>query len=195
MEYGFEVDGWPVTLRGKLDQLARRKSDGALLARDLKTVGGLGKAQQLRFSSQLRFYALIQALEARKQGSGDLVTGGEYLLIARSKRTARATPPFYARVEVPLNRHDYNSEFQKSVAIIREMIEARKRLGEGTDHHSVVYAHQGGWCSWGCPFNNVCPMFDDGSRAFEALKAGFVKMDSLAYYDSDTIIALRNALA
>ncbi len=194
-EHALIIDGELVTLRGKLDQLARRRSDGALLARDLKTVGSLGKAQQLRFSSQLKFYALIQALEAKKAGNGDLVAGGEYLLIVRSKRTSKATPPFYGRVEVPLNRHDLNSEWQKTTALIREILQTRRLLAEGKDHHGVAYAHQGDWCSWSCSFSSICPLFDDGSRALDVLQATFVKQDALSYYNVDKMSLLRAALA
>jgi hypothetical protein len=197
VEHETVIAGEPVVLRGKLDQLCRRKSDGALLARDLKTTGSLAKAQQLRFSSQLQFYALIQALEAKKAGKGELVTGGEYLLIVRSKRTSRASPPFYERVEVPLNRWNLASEWAKAESIIMEILEARKRLKSGEDHHRVVYAHQGDWCSYACSYNSVCPLFDDGSRAFDMLQAHYVKQDPLHYYDagSDKMNLLRAALA
>ena len=195
IEHQLNVSGQAVSIRGKLDQLARRQADGALMARDLKTVGSLGQAQQLRFSSQLKFYALIQALEAKKAGSGDVVAGGEYLLIARSKRTTRATPPFYTRVDVPLNKHDLNAQWQFTVAIIAEILEARKSLETGEDHHAVVYPHFGDWCSWSCPFTAICGMMDDGSRWQDALRAGFVHRDRLAYYSQDKIKSLRAALA
>lgn len=195
VEHELEIAGQTVTLKGKLDQLARRKSDGALLARDLKTVGSLAKATQLRFSSQLRYYALIQAMAAKKSGKGELISGGEYLLIVRSKRTSRATPPFYARVDVPLNRFDLASEWQKSRAIITEILEVRKRLENGEDHHSVAFAHQGDWCAYSCSFVNVCPMFDDGSRAWDMMGATFPRVDPNSYYSNDRISQLVTALA
>ena len=195
IEHELSIAGHPVILRGKLDQLVQRESNGALLARDLKTVGSVNQATKLRFSSQLRFYAMIQAMKAKAAGKGELVTGGEYLLIARSKRTSRATPPFYARVEVPLNRHDLASEWAKTQEIIMEIVEARKRLESGEDHHSVVYAHQGDWCFWSCAFNAVCPLFDDGSRAIEMVQAHFIKQDALYYYEADRMNLLRTALA
>ena len=194
VEHKLEIDGQQVTLRGKLDQLARRKSDGVLLARDLKTVGSLSKATQLRSSSQLKFYALIQALEAVKSGTGDVVAGGEYLLLARTKRTDRATPPFYARVEVPLNKHELNSQYQMTLAIAREILAARKQLQEGKDHHSIVYPHFGDWCSWSCSFIAECSFMDDGSRWQDALAGNFVQRDKLAYYSTDRITSLRAAL-
>jgi hypothetical protein len=195
IETQLEIAGQTVMLRGKLDQLARRESDGALLARDYKTTGSLSQATKLRFSSQLRYYALVQAINAKNTGKGELVAGGEYLLIVRSKRTNRASPPFYERVGVPLNRHDLSSEWLKTKAIVTEIIEARMRLDDGEDHHSVVYPNWGDHCSWGCPFVQLCPLFDDGSRAFEMLKANFVKQDSLYYYDDDRIELLRAALS
>jgi predicted thioesterase len=188
------INGTSVILQGRLDQLARRKSDSALIARDLKTVGTLSRSQELRLSSQLKFYALIQALEA-KAGSGETVAGGEYLLLLRSKRTIRATPPFYTRVEVPLNRHDLNAEYQKTLAIVRDIIQAREILDNNwQDHHSVVYPHPGDWCSWQCPFKDVCPLFDDGSRAMDMMQAHFIKKDAYSYYSSGTLELLKAAL-
>lgn len=195
VEHRIEVSGQGVILKGKLDQLARRKSDGALLARDFKTVGGLTKAAQLRSSSQLKFYALIQALSAPQTETGEIVAGGEYLLLARTKRTDRATPPFYARVEVPLNKHELNSQYQMTMALVREILQAKKSLQAGDDHHEVVYPHFGDWCSWGCNFTVECSFMDDGSRWQDALAGNFVKRDKLAYYSTDRITSLRAALA
>lgn len=195
VEHTIEVGGDIVTLRGKLDQLARRKSDGALLARDFKTVGSLSKATQLRSSSQLKFYALIQSLQAVKSGNGEAVAGGEYLLLARTKRTDRATPPFYGRVEVPLNKHELNAQYQMTMAIVREILQAKRSLQAGDDHHEVVYPHFGDWCTWACPFVNECSFMDDGSRWQDAIQGNFVRRDKLAYYSTDRITSLRAALA
>lgn len=196
---GTEVTvAYPITsdviIRGRLDQLARRKSDGALLARDLKTVGTLGKAQLLRISSQLKFYSMIQALAAKKDGN-DTVSGGEYLLLLRSKRTDRATPPFYQRVEVPVNRHDLNSQYMMTMALVTEIESARARLADGEPHQKVAYPHFGDWCGWSCPFKDACPLMDDGSRWVDMIRANFVKQDSLSYYSDDRIRSLRAALS
>ena len=195
VEHRIEIDGQGVILKGKLDQLARRKSDGALLARDFKTVGSLAKATQLRSSSQLKFYALIQALSAPQTETGEIVAGGEYLLLARTKRTDRATPPFYARVEVPLNKHELNAQYQMTMALVREILQAKKSLQAGDDHHEVVYPHFGDWCGWGCNFTAECSFMDDGSRWQDALAGNFVQRDKLAYYSTDRITSLRAALA
>lgn len=183
-------DGTPITLSARLDQLCRRESDGALLARDLKTVGSVSQAQKLRFSSQLVFYAMIQALKVKTEGGIASVAGGEYLLISRSKRTMRATPPFFMKVDVPVSRHTLNATYMQTIAIASEIVEARKRLDEGTDHHLVAYPHFSDHCAWACPYIAACPLFDDGSRARDMMDATFVRSDPYAYYSTDRISQL-----
>lgn len=190
VEHELEVpgrDGMKVTLRGRLDQLARRKDDGSLIIRDLKTVGSLGKAQLLRISAQLKFYAMIHSLEAKDKGEVP-ATGGEYLLLLRSKRTDRAKPPFYSRVEVPLNRHEMNSQYLMTVSLVQEILEARDRLVAGEHHQAVAYPHFGDHCSWVCDHKNICTLMDDGSRWEDMLKANFIHQDDvLSYYSNDKI--------
>lgn len=188
-------DGTPITLSARLDQLCQRESDGALLARDLKTVGSLGQAQKLRFSSQLVFYAMIQALKAKAEGGMNRIAGGEYLLISRSKRTSRATPPFYQRVEVPVSRSTLNATYMQTIAIATEIVETRKKLAAGEDHHVVAYPHFSDHCSWSCPFIQVCPLFDDGSRAWDMMDATFAKGDPYAYYSDGKISRLVAAMS
>ena len=184
----------PVTIRGRFDQLVRRKSDGAVVIRDLKTVGGLGKAQQLRLGSQLKFYALLQSLNAKASGQ-PAAAAGEYLLILRSKRTDRATPPFYDKVEVPLNRHDLNAQYMMTVSIVQDIEATRRLLDLGWDHHKVAYPHFTDACNYSCPFKNVCPLMDDGSRYRDMLNDAFIKHDTLSYYSDDKMRAMKAALA
>lgn len=182
-----------VTIRGRFDQLVRRKSDGRIVIRDFKTVGGMMKGQTLRLSSQMKFYTLVQSLAAREKGE-QMAAGGEYLLIMRSKRTDRAHPPFYSRVEVPVNRHDLNAQYMQTLEIVREIEEARKQLDAGVDHHRVAYPHFTDACSYSCQFLQLCGIMDDGSRWEDKVKADFVRQDTLSYYSDDKIKALKSAL-
>jgi predicted thioesterase len=185
-------DGDSVTLRGHLDQLVRRRSDGAVLYRDWKTVGTFTKANNLAIDTQMRFYSLIQALSVKE--SGERADGGLYTMLLRSKRTARATPPFYQQLEIRYNRHTLNATWLRTRSIAQEIKEAHQRLDAGEDHHAVVYPSPGDHCNWQCPFLSVCPMMDDGSRAGDALKANFVRVDPFAHYEHDKINAIRRAL-
>lgn len=177
-------DGRELLLRGKLDQLRKRLSDGALLVVDFKT-GDLSKVKGLVRDQQMRFYALMLALSLR--GTRQHVAGALYTTLKRSKRTTRATPPFYAQTHIGYNRNDLNSTYLRVVEVTRQLVEVTAALDAGADPRGVAYPNPTDYCDWGCPFVHVCPLFDDGSRALDALKANFVQRDPWDYYRRDKI--------
>lgn len=182
----------PVVLRGKLDQLVERATDGAYLARDWKTVDALTKANALVLDQQMRFYALLMSLALR--GEGRRVDGALYVMLRRVKRTLRAQPPFYAQVHVTYNRHDLNATYARATEVAARIVETGEALDAGADHHAVAYPNPTDFCAWGCPFYLACPLLDDGSRAWDLLEATFEVADPYAYYDDDRIERLARAL-
>lgn len=184
-------DGRTVTLRGKLDQLVRRREDGALLFRDWKTVGTFAKANLLVLDEQMRVYALLQALAASK--TGEHVAGGLYVMLLRSMRTARARGPFYVTEEVRYTRHDLNSTWLRTRETAGDLLRVVDRLNAGGDFRAVAYPSTGDHCSYACPFTAVCPMFDDGSRAWDAVRANFEQRNPFHYYGSGMIDLVKRA--
>jgi hypothetical protein len=178
------ADGDKVVLRGKLDQIVRRKFDDVLLCRDFKTVGTLQKADSLVLGTQLRHYALLQSLIAPEE---ERVEGGIFVMLRRVKRGGGSKPPFYAIESVHLNQQDMRSYWFHVREIAGEMIRARRRLEDGESHQSVVYANPTDACNWICPARLQCPLFDDGSRWQDALQGHFVKRDPYAYYSDNRI--------
>ena len=179
-----------VTLVAKLDQLVNRESDGAILFRDWKTVGTLAKSNHLILDEQFRFYHLLLTLlnpTAR-------VDGGLYLMLLRSKRTARAIPPFYRQDEISYNRNDVESMRLRTVEVAEDIQRTQARLEAGEDHRAVAYPSPGDHCRWACPFTAVCPLMDDGSRWDDALRNNFVQGDPYAYYGSQMIDTVRSVL-
>jgi hypothetical protein len=126
-------------------------------------------------------------LQAFNSEPGERVDGGLYTMLLRSKRTARATPPFYQQVEVTVNRHELNATYQRIMTITADMVRVMEQLEAGADHRAVAYPSPGDYCNWGCPFVKLCPMFDDGSRADDMLAANFVQGDVWQYYNDQTI--------
>jgi len=178
-----ETDLGPVVLRGKLDQLIERYSDGAILFRDWKTVGTLSRADGLILDEQMRFYTMLLTLS-----NPDIrVDGGLYTMLLRSKRTARAAGPFYAQHEVAYNRYDVESMLLRSLAVAEEILAVINKLEAGKDHRRVVFPSPGDHCRWSCPFEKMCPMMDDGSRWEALLAAHFIQGDPYAYYERDDI--------
>lgn len=179
-------------LVSKLDLLIRRESDGALLFRDWKTRASLQNDGLIR-DTQMRTYALIQALTAVH--TGDRVDGGQYMMLRRVGRTARSKPPYYGQAEVRYNRHDFNSTYQRVQTVAGEIAVARARLDAGEDHHAVAYPSPGDHCDYMCIFKDICPLFDDGSRADDALVAEYDVIDPYARYSDDAIIQVRKELS
>lgn len=188
VNYPIETPNGSFDLIAKLDMIIKREEDGATLFRDWKTVDTLTKADSVVRDTQMRTYAMLRALTSE----GVRVDGGQYVMLKRSARTVRARPPFYGVAEVRYNRHDLNSTFQRTQAIGGEILATKQALDEGGSHNSLCYTSPGDHCSWACIFKDVCPMFDDGSRATDALAGEFVKTDPHARYTDD---AMQQALA
>lgn len=184
-------DGNVVNVIGKLDQLVRRRNDGAVMFRDWKTTGTLGKANGLPRDEQMRMYSLLLTMLTKDNPEWLRVDGGLYFMLLRSKRTARALGPFYEQIEVRYNLTDHRSMHTRLLGTLQDMNRVLASLDEGLSHLQVAYPNPGMHCDWACPFKNVCPLFDDGSRADDALKGNFVRSDPYAYYGNEMIDKVR----
>lgn len=181
-------------LVAKLDVLVRRAEDGAIRFRDYKSVGTLSKANGLLRDTQMRTYSMIQALKAKESAAAPRPDGGQYVMLLRSKRTARAKGPFYSVVEFDYNRHDLNATWMRVRSIATRIRDTRLALDSGVDHHIAAYPVPGEYCEWACPFNRVCHLADDGSHLEDALRGNYIQIDPMARYHDDSIGRLLEAL-
>lgn len=156
------TDGRPVTMIGKLDVRATRVTDGVNLFLDHKTVGDLkSPAVTLPQNEQMLHYMLLEWLntpEGERRCDGAL-----YNMLKRSKRTDRATPPFYDRVEVRHNPYELAAYRRRLLGATRNIIDAVDALERGESHFDVVYPSPTPNCKWDCDYFAVCNLFDDGS--------------------------------
>ena len=181
-----------ITLRGKLDQVVeRRDGSGARLVRDFKTVGTLSKADDLVRDTQMRTYDLLHWMS---QPHKAIVDGVLYTMLLRSKRTAKATPPFYAAVHMGYNTRDRQSALEAVRGTALDIMAVDARLAAGEPPQRVLYANPGAYCAWACPFVSVCHMADDGSRLADALEDGFVRADPWDHYGTERMDSIRRAL-
>lgn len=191
-------NGEIVTWLAKLDLLVKRHDDGRLMFRDFKTVGDFMKSTALLLDQQMRFYAMLQGLIHRDPSMR--VDGALYMMLRRSKRTARAAGPFYRQDEVLYNRHDLNSTYQRAIAVSQEIMRARHALDDRAagksrrDHHSIVYPNPTDYCTWGCAFYAQCHLMDDGSRWVDAINAEFTRGEPYRYYSTERIQMVLDAL-
>lgn len=121
------------------------------------------------------------------EGIGVRTVGALYNMLRKVKRTAKANPPFYGRVEVRHNVHELRSYYARVWATVADIAKLEHDLGQGYDHRAVAYPNPTRDCSWRCEFFNVCTMFDDGSDAEGMLKAFYHEADPLDRYQEDEI--------
>jgi hypothetical protein len=156
-------DDRPVTVIGKLDVRVTRVTDGARLFLDHKTVGDLRTpAVTLPQNEQMLHYLLLEWLQDDEDAEARC-DGALYNMLKRTRRTARATPPFYDRVEVHHNRLELESYRRRLLAASGDVLDAIERLDRGDEHLDVAYPSPRGECKWDCSFFAVCNLLDDGS--------------------------------
>lgn len=178
-----------VVLAGKLDLRMRRQLDGARFFLDHKSTGSLtAPLKTLHLDEQMIHYHLLEFLDYLKAGQDagtaaqEVSHGGLYNMLKKVKRTARANPPFFDRVEVRHNIHELREYYLRVFGEITDILEVRRKLDEGMDHRQVAYLNPTNDCSWDCDFLPICPMFNDGSAAEEALANLYEKTDPHDHY-------------
>ena len=182
-----QIEGIDVIFQARLDVMMQRISDGKYLFMDHKSGSGFEKGEVLDIDDQMAFYVLLQRL------AGQQADGGIYNMLKRSKRTARATPPFYMRYPVIYNAEETESAWYRAMHAVAGIISTRRQLddvflSQGPEEQRtraerwIVPRKSAVDCSWSCPFVRQCPMLDDGSRWENALESAFVKTDPYEYH-------------
>ena len=180
---------------GKLDIEAERTYDDSLLFLDHKTVQSISdSASRLHMDEQMLHYHLIKYLKELELAEAEqrpmrMVDGALYNMLRKVKRTARATPPFYDRVEIRHSHDELQAYYRRVWGEVRDILETEKRL-ETEDPRVVAYPRPSRDCSWKCEFFPVCPLIDTAPAAAEAMLAGaYEHQDPLdRYQDQDGVI-------
>ena len=146
-----------VIVTGKLDRLVRDTMTGELILEDTKTVQTL-TPPPLEVDDQLLTYCWL----AEANGYGT-VTRIRHNMLRKVKRGPRAVPPFYGRVEVPVNDYQRASHEMHMQGTLLALVESTLRRERGESHHRTNPPNPTRDCSWDCDFLPVCPMLDDGS--------------------------------
>lgn len=172
-----------VELQGKLDMRVRRKSDGARMFRDFKTVGGsfteFGSTAHM--NEQILTYMVLEAAQNKE---GERSDGGIFTMLKKVKRTANAKPPFYQQIEVRHNIYALRNFWKRLTGAVGDMLNVRDQLDAGADHQLVAYPKPSRDCKWKCQFFSVCPLMDDGSAAEAAIEDSFAVGNPYDYYGS-----------
>jgi hypothetical protein len=171
-----------VRVIGRLDARLRRRADGVRLFIDHKTAGSLtDKLLTLPQNAQMAHYRLVEWLNT-PEGEARC-DGALYNMLKKVRRSDRAQPPFYERLEVPHNVHEINAYRRRLLRAYRDILAATQALDAGENPLDVVPPTTTDDCRWDCPYFAVCRLFDDGSRAEDALEGLYVQVDPLERYD------------
>lgn len=178
------VDGTSVTIMGKLDLLLYRELDGAHLFIDHKSVMELSTpAKWLHLNEQFKMYDWLLS-----KTTGVHTDGGMFNLLRKVKRTARANPPFYGRLEVRHSEAELESFGHTLEGEIRDILRLRQELDATITGRLLenIYPTPTSDCCWSCPFFQVCPMVDraDGS-ASRVIELTMHRGDPYERYGSD----------
>lgn len=149
--------GEEVIVTGKLDRLVRDTMTGELILEDTKTVGTL-EPPPLEVDDQLLTYCWL----AEANGY-DPITRIRHNMLRKVKRGPRAVPPFYGRVEVPVNDYQRGAHQLHMHATLEALVRSIERREAGDSHHLTNPPNPTRDCKWDCDFLPVCPMLDDGS--------------------------------
>jgi hypothetical protein len=172
-----------VILQGKIDMRVRRKADGVRMFRDFKTVGGsfTDFGAMAHMNEQILTYMMLETAQNKE---GERSEGGIFTMLKKVKRSATARPPFYEQIEVRHNIFTLRNFWQRIHGTITDMMNVRKALDEGQSHFFHAYPRPSRDCKWKCQFFSVCPLFDDGSAAEQALGESYVIADPYGYYNN-----------
>jgi hypothetical protein len=204
-----DLPGVPgVQLRARLDQVALRISDGALMFRDYKTGATFERAEQLRLDPQMKLYTLVQHLASA--ADGPKIAGGTIDTLRRVKRTGSAQPPYYRRDPFTYTPQEIDATLLRVQSVAQQIMWARSMLDDayqrsGGDlsvidqvQRSQMYPTQIPTdCKWWCTFREICPMMDDGSDWSASLvRSGrFRQADPYEYYRDDALRTIREEMA
>ena len=148
------------------------------------TVSTIKPPAHLRFATQFLTEHLVEFLALQGSGrEGEGAVGVLWNALLKSKRTARAKGPFFAREPVRHSTDQLRSHWHHVVAIAQEILVSRKLLTDGESHHLVCHPNPTTDCSWDCPFVRECALIDESAQRSEAMiEARFETGDPLARY-------------
>lgn len=168
--------GDEVILRVHIDRIVEDLDFGGFIIEDTKTVDTIAKDNSFDLDWQLRTYAL-----AARDVLGLNVIAARHNMLRRVKRTARATPPFYARTSVILSDTILAAHADALDGVLYSMVRTYQDLeGQTESINWLAYPNPTKDCSWDCDFLPICAMHDDGSDLSGVRETLYIKREATA---------------
>lgn len=150
------VDG--VTLFGIVDLIGSHV-DGDIVVLDTKVVASIEETvRMLHLNEQALMYAVLAKVNDPNPNRPFRVV---WSMLKRSKRTARARPPFYDRYELVISPGQLEVFYEQLHGVITAMLELEAKLNAGVSPNSVAFPSPTKDCTWECEFFAVCPAMND----------------------------------
>jgi hypothetical protein len=185
LEHAPEEFGGRVNVIGKVDLRVRRRSDGSRCVVDHKSAAQFTNYYlHAHQSEQLMLYTNLERRMPDEDSTP--VDGGIYNLLKKVKRTGKAKPPFYERIDVRFNKKTLRNAWTRTLGTISDILRVRDALDAGADPMLVAYpTPKMDWNCSKCPFFKACHMFDDGSNVEAYLEDFYEKIDPNARYGTE----------
>lgn len=171
--------GSTVHLTGKADLIVEDRVTGEMLIFDWKTTANLERTiKQAHYTEQLPYYMTLLAANE----PGHRVAGAAFNILLKSKRTARATPPFYHREHVRYGPIPLAARQASIDGTILDYVRTVQALNEGVDQPlRVAYANPG-VISFDPGMTPLTDAMDHGERIEGLIAAQFRQIDVYARY-------------
>lgn len=149
-----------VRMRGKLDLLSQRNTDGALFVEDYKTTASLTEdALQTKLDeSQGPLYVILTRREAPEQW----VAGFILTMLRKVKRGPSSKPPYYARHVEPYSESKLLAAEKNIRAEISQVSSVVDLLDSGANPNDVA-PYRPSWACKTCPFRLPCREMQQGN--------------------------------
>ena len=169
-----------IGMMGRIDQVVRDTSTGALRFIDFKTVQNLTDIPKNapRDEQFMHYSILLSGVDGLEK-----VDGGIWRMLRKVKRTARSNPPFYGEHSIKFNKHQLEAYKDRVTRIITEITSMEEMLDNGVAPKYIAIPTPSPTCDWKCEFKEVCPMFDNGDRVEDYIDAMYVSGNPLERYE------------
>lgn len=146
------------TLFGIVDLIGEH-TDGSIVVLDTKVVASIEETiRMLHLNEQALMYGILaKANEPNPARPFRIV----WSMLKRSKRTARAVPPFYERYELTVSPGQLELYYEQLHGVLSQILELEQRLNDGAPANAVAYPSPTKDCPWECEFISVCPAMND----------------------------------
>lgn len=171
--------GSRVTLTGKADLIVQDRLTGETLIYDFKTTNNLERTiKQAHTTEQLPYYLTLQQAIAPTEW----VTGAAFYLLLKSRRTARAAPPFYHREKVGFSKAALETRRSGIHGAITDYVRVIQALHEGTPRPFMYAYPNPGVLQFDRAYDRLIDVIDSGGNVAGMIAANFKQASPYARY-------------